>query len=115
MTDQRVSAAPVKLWLDDHRKPPLEGGWYWALDTEDAKQFLRENQVTEQSLDHDLDGSSDGLTLLVWEHDHRLVPYMTRVHTWNEIGATRMGAFLKDHRYQHEVQPDPRPPGQEEP
>jgi len=100
----------VKLWVDDLRKPP-DDGWYWALDAEDAKEVLLEHQISEQSLDHDLgDAKSDGLTLLVWEHDHKLVPYLTTLHTWNRIGAERMAAFLADHRYNVVIEPDRRPP-----
>ena len=81
------------------------------MDVEDAKEVLLEHQITEQSLDHDLgEGKSDGLTLLVWEHDHQKVPYLTTIHSWNSVGAERMAAFLDDHHYNVEIQPDKRPP-----
>jgi len=71
--------------------------------------------VQEQSLDHDLGpGQSDGLTLLVWEHDRSLVPLFTNIHTWNETGAQRMLTFLLQNKYHAQANPDPRPPETDE-
>ena len=100
----------MKLWLDDTRKPP-DTSWYWCFDVEDAKALLYDEEVTEQSLDHDLGpGNSDGHTLLVWEHDHGKVPYHTIIHSWNPVGSARMAAFLQDHDYRVVCEPDKRPP-----
>jgi hypothetical protein len=104
----------MKLWLDDTRKPP-DDSWYWCFDVEDAKDLLFNESVTEQSLDHDLGpGNSDALTLVVWEHDHGKVPLLTIVHSWNKAGADRIVAFLHQHHYHAIVEPDPRPPSEDQ-
>lgn len=100
----------MKLWLDDSRSPP-DDSWDWARSVEQAKSFLRTEQVTEQSLDHDLGYKRpDGLTLLVWELDNDLVPFQTTIHSWNDAGALRMESFLLHHRRHVAVERDPRPP-----
>lgn len=101
----------MKLWLDDQRSPPNDD-WTWVRTVEEAKQKLSEGNVTEQSLDHDLgEGQADGHTLVVWEYDHDLVPYVTTIHSWNLKGALRMQTFLQQHKRTVVVQSDPRPPG----
>jgi len=100
----------MKLWLDDTRSPPDEG-WFWAKDVEEAKAFLLSHRCEEQSLDHDLGpGKSDGHTLIIWEHDHALVPLFTNCHSWNRVGSERMKRFLLQHRYHAKAEADPRPP-----
>lgn len=100
----------MKLWLDDVREPP-DPSWTWATTVEEAKQILLDEEVVEQSLDHDLGyGQSDGHTLIVWELDHSLVPFVTTIHSWNPVGAKRMSQLLNDHGHTTILQPDSRPP-----
>lgn len=104
-----VENQPItRLWLDDWREPP-DASWAWAQTVEEAKEILLDNQISEQSLDHDLDGP-DGLTLIVWELDHKLVPLLTILHTWNPAGSLRMETLLHQHRHTVTIEPDPRPP-----
>lgn len=43
----------MKVWLDDVRKPPV--GWEWAKTAEQAIALVQSGDVTEISLDHDLE------------------------------------------------------------
>ncbi len=107
----------TKLWHDDVR--PAPEGWLWARTNEDAKTILREQEVVEISLDHDLglhgvdvpdpaedvdgfldavcrrgQGSETGLDLVVWMIENNKVPKRVRVHSWNPDGARYMAARL---------------------
>lgn len=55
----RVPRPEIRLWLDDLRPAPV--GWTWAKSVAHAKQLLRDSDVVEASLDHDL-GACEGCT-----------------------------------------------------
>lgn len=107
----------IKLWHDDVR--PAPEGWLWARTNEDARKILREQEVVEISLDHDLglhdvdvpdpaldpDGfidavagrgqsSETGLDLVVWMVENNKVPKRVTIHSWNPDGARYMAARL---------------------
>ena len=52
----------------------------------------------------------DGHTLVVWELDHSLVPFVTTIHSWNAAGALRMSSLLLQHKHHAVVQPAKSPP-----
>ncbi|WP_437310079.1 cyclic-phosphate processing receiver domain-containing protein [Sorangium sp. So ce388] len=103
--------APVRLYLDDVRNPPDDGGGPWTIcrTVEQAKALLLRG-VDEASLDHDL-GQCDacrsdlgpnncphvgtGYDLVKWMAEHGVWPRMEPcVHSANPVGAHAMRQMI---------------------
>jgi hypothetical protein len=93
---------PLKLWLDDTRKPPEEG-WHWVRTAEEAVAWLRDDVVSIASLDHDLDLPSlggqplTGYDVAAWleSHPNHYPSGGVVVHSMNPAGAERMRVALE--------------------
>lgn len=101
----------MKIWHDDIR--PAPEGWVWARTNNEALKLLRENDVEEISLDHDLgldhieteeahlyinykgQAEETGLDLVDHMCAEGLCPDKITVHSWNPSGAQRMVKTLK--------------------
>jgi hypothetical protein len=116
----------MKLWHDDVRPPP-DSSWRWARTNDDAKAILETGTITECSLDHDLGlhgveipddpdelmdliyqvgpAAETGLDLVHWMVEHKHVPKVVRIHSWNPAGAQNMAARLN--RFGHDCIVDP--------
>jgi Cyclic-phosphate processing Receiver domain len=89
----------MKVWLDDRRTPPDED-WLWVETSAEAIALLRDNEVEELSLDHDLaifdaDGREEtGYDVLLWIEEqvnlHRYHPPRLNVHSANPPARKRM-------------------------
>ncbi|MBK1666732.1 hypothetical protein CKO28_01560 [Rhodovibrio sodomensis] len=94
--------APLKIWLDDVRRPPE--GWTWAQTHEEAIDLLEGREVTAISLDHDLgDQAPDGrertgydvlLHIVQRFMDDLPVPQEVYVHSANPVGVARMEGVI---------------------
>lgn len=90
----------MKVYLDDVRETPE--GWtraYWASDT---IELLKNNDVTELSLDHDLgdDTISTGYDVLLWIEEQvwnnkYKPPISIKVHSANPPAKRRMENAIK--------------------
>lgn len=106
----------VKLWHDDVREPP--DGWRWVKTNVEAQAVLENENVVECSLDHDLGAvptgemdpteimylqgpslNGSGLDLVRWMVEHKKVPRMITIHSWNYYGAQEMATTLQDAGY----------------
>lgn len=108
-----------KLWFDDIRPAPDET-WVWARTLQAGKDVLQHFEIDECSLDHDLGlhdieeaaieadpellfgrgvASETGLDLVHWMIEHKRVPPVVRVHSWNPEGARNMANALNRHGY----------------
>lgn len=54
----------MKLWVDDER--PAPEGWTWVKTVAETIAALRENEVTEMSLDYSLANWEDGSMVVYW-------------------------------------------------
>ena len=107
---------PIRLWLDDIRRPDLYGyfGWTWAKTAESAIVYLKTGHVAEASFDHDLtieqmvgcwwgeireDGHKSGYDVVLWleKHPEFWPPEGVRVHSANPAGKARMETVIKKH------------------
>lgn len=110
-----------KVWHDDIRKPPSHE-WLWARTNDEAAQLLRNLDVAEISLDHDLgmDGvdpdlpdaiylkgnsAQTGLDLVDWMVQTGNVPDKVTIHSWNPAGAQRMLRTLQSKGYHATYRP----------
>lgn len=112
----------VRLFLDDVRNPPEDGGGPWTIcrTAEEAKALLDDPtvEVEEASLDHDL-GECEacenafpprgykvvtstcrhrmtGYDLVKWMAEHDIWPMTKpRVHSQNPVGAANMRATIE--------------------
>lgn len=128
----------MKLWHDDIRRPPNDQEWLWVRTNRDAIFFLllaRDHgapEIVEASLDHDmgmedqdpdadpstwlLKGDSpdgDGVDLAYAMYHLRLAPPKITIHSWNDQGAARMAAILREAGAHVTVQPF-RAPGMDD-
>jgi len=87
----------MKLWVDDGRAEPP--GWTRARNLRQAQAYLSAYEFREASLDHDLGKDGNGLDLVRWMIDRRLVPPRITIHSWNPDGANAMAAALSDAGY----------------
>jgi len=114
----------VKLWVDDIRRPP-DASWAWARTNAEAIEILRGGDVTEASLDHDMGlhdedpdapgaterialdraGHANGLDLVAWMCEHRVIPQTIEIHSWNRDGAHRMAKLFEMHGHRAHVRP----------
>lgn len=84
----------MKVYLDDVRDAPE--GWVRTFWPEEVIALLREGNVTELSLDHDLgdDARGTGYDVIRWIEEavalrHFIAPRM-RVHSANPVARERM-------------------------
>lgn len=95
----------MKVWLDDIREAPE--GWVRATTALEAVTLLREKEVTEISLDHDL-GKVDPLrTIYASGYDvakfierqvydsKAYVPPKVHIHTDNPVGRANIRATME--------------------
>lgn len=83
----------MKIYLDDERKAP--DGWVLMSDVHSVIRTLKENTVTDLSLDHDL-GKTDecGYDILLWieneMHTKGYTPPRITIHTANPSARIKM-------------------------
>ena len=88
----------MKIFLDDERATPP--GWVRAYWPEEVIALLKDNPVTELSLDHDLgdDERGTGYTVLLWLEEqvvlHGRTPPKIRVHSANASARLKMQAAI---------------------
>lgn len=96
----------MKIFLDDIRQPP-DNSWIVVRTYEGAADLVLNNylKIDEISLDHDLGGDYDGVTIHKTGYDVALliedqafktgyVPKV-KVHSMNPVGAENINACLK--------------------
>ena len=108
----------LKLWLDDIRDAPA--GWIRCYWPDEVIEFIKEGDVTEVSLDHDLgDGPAGyfefertGMLVLNWlekeqnENPDFVIPEIY-IHSQNPVAAKRMkevAQLLKAREHARRVQ-----------
>lgn len=91
----------MRLWHDDIR--PAPEGWTWVKTNDQARKHLAGGEITEISMDHDLefaDPSSShietGYDLAVWMVENNLVPEKIVIHSWNPVGVKRMASCFNN-------------------
>ena len=89
----------LKLYLDDERETPE--GWtrvYWP---DEAIEYLKQGNVKEISLDHDLgdDRRGTGYEVLLWIEEQVITnnfkPPKIRIHTANSSAREKMEAAVR--------------------
>lgn len=97
----------MKLWLDDIRDPTMYGhiGWVWVKTADEAIKMLATGNVTQASLDHDLDieatlgntpTEKTGYDVVLWMEEHNVYPINgVTVHSMNPSGKAKMEAGLR--------------------
>ena len=94
-----------KLWLDDVRPAPSDGGdWVHVKTAFEAIQALNTGHFDEVSLDHDLGEPADevgnGYEVACWIEENaffeRLGRLKWRVHSANPVGITAMTSALNN-------------------
>ena len=93
----------MKLWVDDARAEP--DGWTRARDVKMAQAYLSAYEVEEVSLDHDLGRGGNGVDLVRWMIERKLVPEQVRIHSWNPVGAKTMAGDLAGAGYSFTITP----------
>jgi hypothetical protein len=104
----------MNLWLDDERPCPYPEGWEFALDAQDAVNWIDNNGTPEVcSLDHDLveehypwnevehDDYTEpcGCAVVYWMMENSVFPERVIVHTMNVVGAAKMIEKLQEYGY----------------
>lgn len=80
----------MKLWLDDIRTPPNKS-WTWVKTVGEAIDMIKNEIVTEASLDHDLGpGQLSGYDFVKWLEEHEAWPEKILVHSQNPVGKQNM-------------------------
>lgn len=76
----------MKVWLDDLRPAPK--GWVHVKTSQEALDFLTDNQdkVTTVSFDHDLGGDDTSRRVVLWMCENDWFPPVLHVHTANPVG-----------------------------
>lgn len=89
----------MKVFLDDERVTPE--GWVRTFWPEEAIELLKNGNVTELSLDHDLgdDEHGTGYTVLLWLEEqvyvNGLTPPRIQVHSANPSARLKMEAAIE--------------------
>jgi hypothetical protein len=93
---------PIHLWLDDVRPMPT-GFNVWAINVQEAIMWLKEGNVVEISLDHDLgpkELNGEGIDVAKYIEEAafkgELKPLKWYVHSANPVGANNMSMALKN-------------------
>lgn len=88
----------MKIYLDDERKAPL--GWTQARWPLEVIELLKNGEVTELSLDHDLgdDQRGTGYDVLLWIEEevanNKFYPPKMKVHSANTSARGKMEAAI---------------------
>lgn len=88
----------LKVFLDDERATPE--GWVRAFWPEEVIELVKQGNVGEISLDHDLgdDEHGTGYTVLLWLEEqvivHGMIPPLLRVHSANSSARLKMEAAI---------------------
>ncbi len=96
---KRRMPSDIKVWLDDWRPEPM--GWVRCYRVDQVIRLLRQEIVTEMSLDHDLgEGLDAGVKVLDWleEHVHFNPDFRIpriHVHSANPYGRAIMIAIAR--------------------
>lgn len=86
----------MKVYLDDVRPTPR--GWWLARTFQEAIDFLKTNQVTQISLDHDLGEKKTGYDVLLWIEKQTVNgfnPPEIFIHTSNPAGRHNMSLAVE--------------------
>jgi hypothetical protein len=92
----------IRLFLDDLRNPPDDGGsWLVARTNEEAMWFCEGGAPDFVSLDHDLGGDDRAIDFVKWLIEQDLdqpgfipIDFGYTIHSANPIGAANMRALL---------------------
>lgn len=97
----------IKLFLDDERFPPDDGGnWEIVRSVDEAKTFINHNGFPSFiSFDHDLSDELTGYDLVNWiidtdmDNDGKFIPedFSFYVHSQNPIGAKNIQEKLSSY------------------
>jgi len=97
----------IKLFLDDERFPPDDGGnWEIVRSVDEAKNFINHNGFPPFiSFDHDLSDELTGYDLVNWiidtdmDNDGNFIPenFSFYVHSQNPIGAKNIQEKLSSY------------------
>jgi hypothetical protein len=107
MSKTELNRFKIKLWLDDNRPCPFIGEWVTAKNYDEAVDIMKNVEVVECWLDHDLaedhyranmdpdyiSPNKTGLDVLRWMIDNDRMPIdknKIRVHSLNPAGSTNM-------------------------
>ena len=88
----------IRLFVDDERDPQDYGldGWIVARTSVDAIRTLKNRNVVECTLDHDLGGKDSGYLVVLWMEAHNRWPRDgVRCHSMNPVGRTRILAAIE--------------------
>lgn len=92
----------MKLFVDDERQSPQDGGWITAIDAAEAIRLINlertvpGNVIEILSLDHDLgENVPTGYDVAVWVErqvylDGMIPPKVLKVHSANPVGRARI-------------------------
>ena len=94
----------VRVWHDDKRPPP-DSGWTWAHTNAEAERLLARGDVSEVSLDYDMQSPhATGLELVRWMGGHASrMPPRVEVHSLNPYGARMLRNALRQVRHRHAI------------
>lgn len=85
----------MRLWIDDIREPP-NNTWTWAKTESEALVIVKaqnaDNPIEAVSFDHDLGGTEDTRSIVLYMAEHNVFPPYCWVHSMNPIGAK----YLRD-------------------
>jgi hypothetical protein len=100
-----------KMWFDDSEARGCPKGWVWARNVDEAIEILKTGEVTECSLDHDMDeevcpgyfsSPLTGSDLVRWMTKHlppESWPHTIRIHSRNMGGGVDfMVGRLRDYK-----------------
>lgn len=89
----------MKVFLDDARTPPT--GWVLVHWPEEVIELLKQENVDEISLDHDLgnDSHGTGYDVILWIEEavanRSFIPPIIRIHSANASARQKMEAGIK--------------------
>lgn len=91
----------MKIWLDDLRPAPDDGGWIQVFRAQDAIALLKKGDVEEISLDHDLGlgevgtGYDVAVAIEQGAESGEIQPLDWHIHSSNPVGRKKMEAALR--------------------
>lgn len=103
LQNQPTEAQPYRLFLDDEREPPSDGGeWVIVRSYDEAVLLMQERGCPiYMSFDHDLGEGRNGLDVAKWMIDQDLVErdfmpdgFQFYVHSQNPVGAKNINTLL---------------------
>lgn len=85
-----------KLWVDDERPAP-DDTWEVALDADQARQLIAENEYEVVSLDYVLKGWDSGFDVLMFMHNENRWPIELRSHSGGSLGRYEIISYAEEH------------------